>query len=373
MNILTINAGSSTVKYAVFSLSDKKKSGERTEEQLLGGLIEVPPGKAGGYDAAFQHIIQELDKNDLTVQAVAHRVVHGNSITQSVLINNRIITAIKHACHIAPLHDPHNLQGILACQKFIKCPQVAVFDTSFHTTLPAKASTYALPAWLTKKYGWKRYGFHGISHQYVAHEACKLLKKSFSSINMVTCHLGNGASLCAIDHGKSIDTSMGYTPLEGLVMGTRSGDLDPALVCLLIEKGFKEARVYDLLNNECGLKGLAGTNDMRELISKKDQKAVRNALDVYVYRIVKYLGAYIAALNGVDVVVFTAGVGEHCAWVRQEVMKYFTHLGIKIDNKKNQQNARIISMSDSKVKVCVIPTNEALMMARETREVLGSR
>ncbi|HII88282.1 MAG: acetate kinase [archaeon GW2011_AR16] len=372
MNILTINAGSSTVKYAVFSLDQKKK----TEEQLLGGLIEVPPAKDGntaGYDLAFKHIMQDLEKNDLTVQAVAHRVVHGNSLTHSVLINKHVIMVIKHACHIAPLHDPHNLQGILACQKFLKCPQVAVFDTSFHAGLPAKASTYALPLWLSKKYGWKRYGFHGISHEYVAHEACKLLKKSFSSVKMVTCHLGNGASLAAIDHGKSVDTSMGFTPLEGLVMGTRSGDLDPALVCLLIEKGFREPAVYDLLNNQCGLKGLAGTNDMRELISRKDQKAVRNALDVYVYRIVKYLGAYIASLNGVDVIVFTAGVGEHCAWVRQEVMKQFGYLGIKIDGKKNAQNARVISTPESKVKVCVIPTNEALMMARETMKLVGKR
>src|SRR3989344_1269694 len=215
MNILTINAGSSTVKYAVFSLDQKKK----TEEQLLGGLIEVPPAKDGntaGYDLAFKHIMQDLEKNDLTVQAVAHRVVHGNSLTHSVLINKHVIMVIN-----------------LACQKFLKCPQVAVFDTSFHAGLPAKASTYALPLWLSKKYGWKRYGFHGISHEYVAHEACKLLKKSFSSVKMVTCHLGNGASLAAIDHGKSVDTSMGFTPLEGLVMGTRSGDLDPALVCLL--------------------------------------------------------------------------------------------------------------------------------------------
>lgn len=365
MNILTINAGSSSVKYTIFSLSGGK------EKCILKGLFEeISHENKQAYVAVFKKIIREITIKEIKVDAVAHRVVHGGQLSESVLINRSVITAIKKACHIAPLHDPHNLEGILACQKLLKCPHVAVFDTSFHSTIPEKASTYALPRFLVQKYNWKRYGFHGTSHQFVAQEAAKLLKKKLSQVKMVSCHLGNGASLAAINKGKSVDTSMGFTPLEGLVMGTRSGDLDPALVCLLMEKGFTEEKVYDLLNNYSGLKGMAGTNDMRVLMKKRNKKEVQLALDVYVYRIVKYLGAYIAAMNGVDVIVFTAGIGEHQPWIREQVLKQFKYLGLKLDKAKNKKNNVVISKG-GKVKVLVIPTNEALMMARECKRIVS--
>lgn len=258
--------------------------------------------------------------------------------------------------------------------KLFSVPQVAVFDTAFYHAMPAHASLYAIPYELAQKHRIKRYGFHGTSHQYVAQEACRILNKEMRRLRMITCHLGNGCSITAIKNGKAVDTSMGFTPLEGLMMGARSGDIDPSIVPFLMEQEhLSSTDVERMLNEQSGLLGVSGvSNDIRAIMKTKSARA-RLAVDMFVYRIAKCIGAYVAAMNGVDVIVFTAGIGEHQAMIRERVTGYFAYLGIVLDKKKNHENASVVSDKRSKAIVMVVPTNEALMIARETARVVRSK
>jgi acetate kinase len=306
-------------------------------------------------------------------------VVHGGeAFTASVIINDKVEQAIEACADMAPLHNPPNLTGIRACKKIMTgVPQVAVFDTAFHQTMPEKAYSYALPHGLYEKYKIRKYGFHGTSHKYVSEQAAVLLDKPLESIKTVTCHLGNGSSICAVDGGKSVDTSMGFTPLEGLAMGTRSGDIDTAVVPYIMEKENMTAQqVIDLLNKKSGMLGLSGvSSDFRDLAAavKDGNGLADNALKVFCYRVAGYVGRYAAAMNGVDAVVFTAGVGENDIGVRAEICGYLQWMGVSVDAEKNARRGKAMDVStpDAKVRVLVIPTNEELMIARDTKTLVG--
>jgi acetate kinase len=310
---------------------------------------------------------------------VGHRVVHGGETFQApTIIDEKVIAAIRENIPLAPLHNPPNLTGIeVARAIFPDAPQVAVFDTAFHQTIPMKAFIYAIPFELYRKDRVRRYGFHGTSHAYVAERGAHLLNKPLTDVNLITVHLGNGASMAAVEKGHSIDTTMGMTPLAGLVMGTRSGDVDPALPFFLADHlGMSLKEIDTILNKESGLKGICGSNDMREVIDKKNEgdEQARIALQVYTYRIKKYIGAYYAALGHLDGIVFTAGIGENSPEIREMCCENLNRLGIIIDRKRNRaadQGEREISAPDSKVKLLVIPTNEELRIAQETEKVIN--
>ncbi|HII72044.1 TPA: acetate kinase [Candidatus Woesearchaeota archaeon] len=356
--ILVLNIGSSSIKYDVYV----------HEKKVLGGYLE----RVTDFEKGIKSVISELDKKKLKVDAIGHRVVHGGTHSESKLLDDKMVNELDKISELAPLHNVPEVKGIRVCKKLFGVPMVAVFDTAFHATIPDRAATYAIPLQLAKKHMIKRYGFHGTSHKYVAHETAKRLGKHLDDLKLITCHIGNGASVCAINHGVSVDTSMGFTPLEGLVMGTRCGDMDPAIVEYLQKKEkLGPAEVDTLLNKKSGLLGLCGTNDMRDVHKRKskDDKA-HLAFEVYCYRLIKYIGAYTAAMNGVDAIVWTAGVGEHAYYVRERVMSHFGYLGVKMDLTKNKKNATVVSAAGSKVKVMVVPTNEQLMMVREVRKVL---
>lgn len=364
-NILTLNVGSSSVKYSVFI----------DGHQVLKGLLE----RVTDFEKAIKDIMDVVKKRRIVVGAIAHRVVHGAHHTKPLLLTPGSVRFLESIQHLAPLHLPPEIKGIKVCMKLFGkegVPNIAVFDTAFHHTMPDFAYTYAIPRGISEKHLIRRYGFHGTSHQYVSQQAVKLLKKPASSTKIITCHLGNGCSITAVSGGKSVDTSMGFTPLEGLVMGSRSGDID-ASVALFLQKHLKRSsqEIDDLLNKQSGLLGLCGLKDMRDVYaaSKKDTPAGRSAklaLEVFCYRLVKYIGAYTAAMGGADAIVFTAGIGENAWWVREAALKEFSYLGLKLDSKANRQNKKVISASSSKVKVFVIPTNEESMMADEARRVL---
>ncbi len=359
-NILILNIGSSSIKYDLFS----------GEETVLKGYIE----RVKDYENGISQIIQEIKEKGLEVDAIGHRVVHGGTHSSPAGLDRKKVKELDSISELAPLHNIPEVKGIRTCMKLFKVPQVAVFDTAFHQTMPEKAYTYAIPSALAKKHRIRRYGFHGASHNYVAHEAARLMGKPLSKVRIVTCHLGNGCSICAIDKGHSVDTSMGFTPLEGLVMGTRSGDIDPAIVLFLQHKeklSYKQAE--ELLNKRSGLKGLCGKTDMRDIhkTAKTDKKS-QLALDVFCYRIIKYIGAYIAAMDGVDAIVFTGGIGENAWWVRENVMDQFRHAGLRYSKRKNRNNKQKLSSPHSRIWAFAIPTNEELMMAREVRNVLKS-
>lgn len=349
MRILVINSGSSSIKYKLFAMP---------KGRLLGkGMIEHI-GEAGSIVADHYTGLQCILKKIDGVEAVGHRVVHGaEQFKKPVVVTPAVIRKIRQCCAIAPLHNPANLAGIMACKKLLTgVRQVAVFDTAFHQTLPEYAYLYGLPYEYYRRYGIRKYGFHGTSHEYVAHEAARLLGKPLHTLKIITCHLGNGCSVSAVDRGKSVDTSMGFTPLEGLVMGTRSGDLDPALVTYIMrKKRFTPARVERLLNKESGLKGISGiSNDMRVLEAKEKAgcRRARLAQDIFAYRIKKYIGAYTAVMSGCDCVVFTAGIGENQKSLRSRVCRgLFNHL-------------------TRKPKVLIIRTDEELMIARKTYHLL---
>ena len=345
MHILVINSGSSSIKYKLFALPK--------ERIVAKGLIEHI-GEKGAQIPNHHTGLKIIARKIAGLSAVGHRVVHGQEFFRKpTLIDQSVIEKIRQCCSLAPLHNPANLSGILACKKlFPGIKQVAVFDTAFHQTLPAPAYIYGLPYEYYKNLGIRKYGFHGSSHEYVAQEAARILQRPINKLKIITCHLGNGCSITAIDKGKSIDTSMGFTPLEGLIMGTRCGDIDPALVTYLMrKKRLNLNAVDDLLNKRSGLKGISGiSNDMRILEAKhrSAHKRVKLAVDVFIYRIKKYIGAYAAVLGGVDVLVFTAGIGENQKRIRKEICAgLFVHL------KKPP-------------KVLVIPTDEELMIARQT-------
>lgn len=397
MNILVLNCGSSSLKYQLIN-------GE-TEAVLAKGLCErigiegsVLKHEPAGQDKcvfekpmkdhtdAVQMVIDALlDANHGVIKsvdeinAVGHRVVHGGEeFASSVVITEEVKEALKRCSELAPLHNPANLIGIDACEKLMPAvKQVAVFDTAFHQTMPEKAYLYALPYEYYEKYKVRKYGFHGTSHRFVSAEAVKMLgKDSAEGTKIVTCHLGNGGSLCAVENGKSIDTTMGFTPLEGLVMGTRSGDLDPAVVTYLMNKeGMTPSEMDTVLNKKSGVLGVSGvSSDFRDVegAEAEGNKRAKAALDMFHYRVGKYIGQYVAAMNGVDAIVFTAGLGENSSGSRKAICDYLGYLGVTIDEEANSKRGKAIEISaaDSKVKVFVIPTNEELVIARDTKELL---
>ncbi len=391
MKVLVINAGSSSIKYQLYEMPEA--------EVLAKGVVE----RIGDQDARLIHSCNEKDhsKNiaipdhekgmelilstltdeqigvidDIAqINAVGHRVVHGGEeFTGSVLIDKKVIASINKYADLAPLHNPPNLTGIDASMKNLPgAKQVACFDTAFHASIPKVAYIYALPYQLYQKYGIRRYGFHGTSHRYVSEIAAEMMGKNTADINIITAHLGNGGSLTAVKAGKSIDTSMGLTPLEGIAMGTRCGDIDPAILFYLAEKGYKTQDLKDMCNKKSGLLGISNkSNDMRNLtqLAEQGDELSKLAIDVFAYRIRKYIGTYTAVLGTLDALVFTGGIGENSFIVRQKVCKDMNQIGIDIDqatNAKIRAEQADISKKDSRVKVFVIPTDEELIIARDT-------
>ena len=392
MNVLVINCGSSSLKFQLINSESEKVLAKGLCERIgIDGSLTYQP--AGGekvksdkamptHTEAIQFVIDALTDAETGVVksldeigAVGHRVVHGGEkFASSVVITDEVKAAIEECNDLAPLHNPANLIGINACQKLMPgTPMVAVFDTAFHQTMPEKAYMYGLPYEYYDKYKVRRYGFHGTSHSFVSKRAAELAGKSYDDLKTVVCHLGNGASICAVENGKSVDTSMGLTPLEGLVMGTRSGDIDPAILEFVAKKeGLDISELMTMLNKKSGVYGLSNnlSSDFRDLEEAADNGNARAALaiDVFAYRVAKYVGAYTAAMNGVDNIVFTAGIGENAGLVRTKVCSYLGYLGITIDEEANGKRGEeiVISTPDSKVKVLVVPTNEELAIARET-------
>ena len=392
MNIVVINCGSSSLKFQLINagtedvlakgLCERIGIDGRLVYQPAGGEKEVTEAAMPGHKEAIQMVLDAL-KNPNTgviksldeVGAVGHRVVHGGEkFASSVILTDEVVKGIEECSELAPLHNPANLIGITACKELMpSTPMVGVFDTAFHQTMPEEAYLYGLPYEYYEKYKVRRYGFHGTSHSYVSKRVAAFLGKDYENLKTIVCHLGNGSSLSAVKNGKCVDTSMGLTPLEGLVMGTRSGDIDPAIMEFIAKKeNLDIAGVMNVLNKKSGVFGLSKdlSSDFRDLETAQEEgnTFAANARKVFVYRVAKYIGAYVAAMNGVDAIAFTAGVGENDHLVREEVCKYLGYLGITLDpeaNKKRGQEIRI-STPDSKVAVLIIPTNEELAIARET-------
>lgn len=393
MNVLVINAGSSSLKYQLIDMTKQKVLGKGQVERIgiegsflkqSGGAREADLHTAiKDHNEAIEMVLSALtDKEHGVVSsleqidAVGHRVLHGGEkFADPVLVDEQVIRELEGIIDLGPLHMPANISGIKACQKAMPVPQVAVFDTGFHQSMPPKAYLYGLPYEAYEKHKVRRYGFHGTSHLYVSQRAAEL--RGTDKGRMITCHLGNGSSLCAILDGQCVDTSMGLTPLEGVVMGTRSGDMDPAIVKFIMDKEHKTIDEMDhYLNKESGVFGLSGvSSDFRDLAKAAGEghKRAQLALEVFVYRIQKYIGAYAAALGGVDTLVFTAGIGENDAKMRSDILSGMEWLGIKLDEDKNAaRGEHIISAADSRVEVWVIPTNEELVIARETVRLAGA-
>ncbi|WP_269938384.1 acetate kinase [Arthrobacter sp. HY1533] len=374
MRVLVINSGSSSLKYQV----------RDTESNEIGatGLIERIGEGAGGpanHGEAMDQVAAALEAGlaEKPLDAVGHRVVHGGErFSEPVLINNEITRAIERLNPLAPLHNPANVLGIRAITaKWPDMPQVAVFDTAFHRTLPEHAWRYAVPDSLYRKYGIRRYGFHGTSHEFVTARAAELLGVPVEDFNAVVAHLGNGASLAAVKGGASIDTSMGFTPLEGLVMGTRSGDIDPSILVFLQRQGLSADEIDTLLNRESGLKALFGDNDMRAIVDAAEagDKQAQVALDVTSYRLAKYIGGYHVAVGGAQAIVFTAGIGENSAAFREQVVARLGALGVKLDGAANlvrSGSPRVVSTPDSAIAVLVVPTDEEQAIAEATAAVV---
>ncbi|WP_053956961.1 acetate/propionate family kinase [Inediibacterium massiliense] len=396
MNILVINCGSSSLKYQLINMSD--------ESVLAKGLVE----RIGIEGSVLKHEIEGMDKvviktpmkdhkvalglvlnalvdekhgaiKDMSeISAVGHRVVHaGEKFSESVIITDEVLKALEDCIELAPLHNPANLMGIDACKELMpNTPMVAVFDTAFHQTMPKASYIYPLPYELYEKYGVRRYGFHGTSHRYVCQRAADFLGKKLEDLKIITCHLGNGASLAAIENGKCVDTSMGFTPLEGLVMGTRCGDIDPAIVTYIMEKEkLNLEEVNNLLNKKSGVLGISGvSSDFRDIENAAEQgnERAQLALDTFNQRVKKYIGSYVALLGGADVLVFTAGLGENSISNREDICKGLEFMGIEVDPAKNNIRGKdaVVSTDNSKVKVLVIPTNEELMIAQDTLELV---
>jgi len=397
VKILVVNCGSSSVKYQFIDMQNEKVlckglaervgiEGSRIVHRVNADkhVIEKP---MKDHEEALKLILEVLldpeigvikDLSEIT--AVGHRVVHGaERFASSVLIDDEVMKALEENVHLAPLHNPPNIIGIRAVQKLLPAvPNVGVFDTAFHQSMPKKAFLYPIPYEFYEKYRIRRYGFHGTSHRYVSRRAAEILGKDYYDFKVITCHLGNGASIAAVRHGRSVDTSMGFTPLEGVVMGTRSGDIDPAIVIYMQQNlGMPVDKVYDLLNKKSGMLGLSGlSSDMRDIeeAAQNGNEVAQMALDIYIYRIAKYIGAYAAAMNGVDAIVFTAGVGENSPYIREKVCAYLGFMGVKIDKALNDVKGveRIVSTPDSKVAVLIVPTDEELVIARDTKKIVES-
>lgn len=396
MKALVINCGSSSLKYQLFDMTDESVLAKGLVERigLPGSILIHRPGEAKveikdeieDHAKAISLVLNALtDKEHGVVKSldeiscIGHRVVHGGeSFSGSVAITPAVLQALEANIELAPLHNPPNIMGINACMELMpKTPQVGVFDTAFHQTMPAEAYIYALPYEYYEKYKVRRYGFHGTSHRFVTERAVEMLGKPIEESKIVTCHLGNGASITAVKGGKSIDTSMGLTPLEGLVMGTRSGDIDPAIMEFIMNKEkISIAQMSNILNKKSGVLGISGvSSDFRDIegAAEKGNKRAQLALDRFAYVVKKYIGSYIAAMDGVDAIVFTAGLGENSASMRTKVCSGLSFLGIEIDEEKNKIRGEEmeITTADSKTKVFVIPTNEELMIARDTVEITG--
>ena len=397
MKVLVINCGSSSLKYQLIDMA--------TEESLAQGLVErigiegsVLTQKVEGKD---KYIVKEqmkdhkdairlvlaalVDENNGVIKsmdeisAVGHRVVHGGEkYKESVVINDEVKANIEECFKLAPLHNPANIIGIKACEELMpNTPMVAVFDTAFHGTMPEDAYLYALPYELYEKHGIRKYGFHGTSHKYVSQTCAEVMGKDIKDLKIITCHLGNGASLCAVKNGVSVDTSMGFTPLEGLAMGTRCGNIDPAIVTFLMkEEGLSVDEVNDLLNKKSGVLGISGISsdfrDIEDAAFNKDDRRAKLALKIFEYKIRTTIGAYAAAMGGVDAIVFTAGVGENGPETREKCLEGLEFLGVEIDKEANNVRGKVreISKAGCKVKAFVIPTNEELVIARDTLELI---
>jgi len=402
VKILVINTGSSSIKYQLFDLGSQdtvmasgivEKIGEDTSFLTYKRILPGGDGfeenteecSVADHHEGMNCIVDLLVdpkhgsiKDKKEISAVGHRVVHGGETFHvPTIIDENVIEAIKDNIPLAPLHNPSNLVGIKVAElTFPDIPQVAVFDTAFHQTMPMKAFLYAVPLEMYKKNGIRRYGFHGTSHAYVAEKAAEYMKRPLAELNLITIHLGNGASMAAIKEGKCVDTTMGMTPLAGLVMGTRSGDIDPALPFFMAERFRLSLKDIDtLLNKDSGLKGLCGSNDMREVIDQKDagDEKSKVALEVYAYRIKKYIGSYFAALGTLDAVIFTAGIGENVPYIRELCCSDLDGLGIEIDPERNNvkgNGIREINSAGSKSKILVIPTDEELKIAQETKKLM---
>lgn len=398
MLILIINCGSSSVKYQLVNTETGVSLARGMVDRIgmSGAVISI--SRHDGYEAKFGveildhtmaieqilvylvHPKHGVIKDKGEVNAVGHRVVHGGTqFNESVLIDEEVMSKIRQCIDLAPLHNPHNIRGINAAMKNLPgLPQVAVFDTAFHSTLPPRAFLYPLPLVLYRRYEIRRYGFHGTSHYFVARRAAEILGKDKTELKIITAHLGNGCSITAVDRGRSVDTSMGLTPLEGLVMGTRCGDLDPSIILHLMgREELTLSQANTLMNKHSGLQGLSGiSSDMRDLIQEmeKGNEQARTAIEVYCYRLKKYIGAYAAAMGGVDALVFTAGVGENSPVIRQLSCEGLEFLGIELDEKLNNASKpkeRAVNSANGRVKVLVIPTNEELVIARDTERIVS--
>ncbi len=397
MKVLVINCGSSSLKFQLID-SDTEEvlakglcerigiDGSQITYQPEGGEKEITVSDMPTHNEAIKLVIDSLTNPETGViesldeiDAIGHRVVHGGeNFTSSALIDDDVIAAIEECNDLAPLHNPANLIGIHACMDAMPgTPNVAVFDTAFHQTMPEEAYLYGLPYEYYEKYKVRKYGFHGTSHAFVSEKAAEVAGIPYDDSKIIVCHLGNGASISAVKNGKSVDTSMGLTPLEGLIMGTRSGDLDPAVVEYIANKeGLDVSGVINILNKESGVLGISGVSsdfrDIEEAAANGNERA-QKALDAFNYRVVKYIGSYVAAMDGVDIIAFTAGLGENDGKVRKAICSHFHYLGIEIDDEANSIRGEdvIISTPDSKVKVMVIPTNEEVKIARETVALVG--
>ncbi|NLL29876.1 MAG: acetate kinase [Clostridiales bacterium] len=397
MKVLVINCGSSSLKYQLIDMN--------TEESLVSGLVErigiegsVLTQKVEGKDKyiikedmknhkdAIKLVLEALTNKEQAVinsmdeiSAVGHRVVHGGEkYSDSVLIDEEVIESIKDCIPLAPLHNPPNIIGIEACKELMpETPMVAVFDTAFHQTMPKEAYICPLPYELYEKHGIRKYGFHGTSHKYVSHKVAEVMNRDIKDLKIVTCHLGNGCSLAAIKGGKSIDTSMGFTPLAGVMMGTRSGNIDPSVISFLVEQeGYKLEDVTRMLNKESGLLGISGvSSDFRDvqMAAEKGNERAKLALDIFNYKIRAQIASYAGVMGGVDVIIFTAGIGENSSFARKEVLTGLEFLGFNIDEAKNEIRGEVqeISTKDSKVKVYEIPTNEELVIARDAVKLIN--
>lgn len=391
MNVLVINCGSSSLKYQVINSDSEEVLAKglcerigidgRLVYQPQGGEKEITDAPMPTHKEAVQMVLDALT-NEKTgalksldeIEAVGHRIVHGGEkFTASTLIDDEVIKTVEECNDLAPLHNPANIIGINACRELMpSVPMVGVFDTAFHQTMPQEAYMYGVPYEYYEKYKVRKYGFHGTSHSFVSKRVAEVMGKDYDSLKTIVCHLGNGASICAVQNGKSVDTSMGLSPLEGLIMGTRSGDIDPSAVEFIANKeGLDLAGILNVLNKKSGVEGISGvSSDFRDLqkAAEEGNERAQLAIDMFAYRVAKYVGSYAAAMNGVDVICFTAGIGENTGFIRKKVCDRLEYLGIALDAAANDTHGEEIKIStdDSKVAVYVIPTNEELAIARET-------
>ncbi len=398
-HVLVINAGSSSLKFTMFRMTGEEMRAKGLVERMglsapmlhyerFDGLKSCAPCKVANHDDAIRLVCEKLVAPDVgvlrrlsDVQAIGHRVVHGaEKFHDSTIVTEEVKGSIRACASLAPLHNPPNLGGIEACERvFPQVPNVAVFDTAFHHSMPPSSFLYAIPYEYYERYGIRKYGFHGTSHKFVAEATASFLGRPLESLRLITCHLGNGASITAVDRGKSVDTSMGMTPLNGLVMGTRCGDIDPAVVLYLVRRGMSANEIDDLLNKKSGLLGVSGigSGDMRDNLAAAEagNDQAKRAIWMFTHRLVSYIGAYYTILGGADAVVFTGGIGENSVPIRRRVVSKLACLGCILDEERNQAvvngRAGLISTADSAFRAVVMPTNEELMIARETARLLS--